>query len=90
MGTVASGVTFGLVLGTVVQVEYDSPTFTAALEAQAFAGQAVVNAVPFVTYYTANPGQYQQGVYNGLSVTFTPLRGFESITINVNVTQFVT
>jgi len=73
-----------------VQVEYDSPTFTAALEAQAFAGQAVVNAVPFVTYYTANPGQYQQGVYNGLSVTFTPLRGFESITINVNVTQFVT
>jgi hypothetical protein len=87
--TVTSGVTFGLVLGQVVQTEMNGPDFGQALDAGAFLGQAVVNAVPFVDYYTANPDDYAVGVYNGFSITFTPLRGFESITININVTDFV-
>ena len=42
---------------------------------------ANVNAVPFTTYVNQNPGDYATGTYNGLSLTFVPLRGFTSITI---------
>jgi len=42
---------------------------------------ANVNAIPFTTYVTQHPGDYATGTYNGLSLTFVPLRGFSSITI---------
>ena len=42
---------------------------------------ANVNAVPFTTYVAQHPGDYATGTYNGLSLTFVPLRGFSSITI---------
>lgn len=87
--TLTSGVTFGLIVGQVIGTSLDAPSFQAALDAGKFAGQCVINAIPFVPYYEANPSDYAIGVYNGFSVTFAPLRGFESITINVNVTNFV-
>lgn len=88
--TLASGVTFGLLLGKVIQTEYDAPTFAQQLQVGAYAGQVACNAVPFVPYFTASPSDYKTGTYNGLSVTMTPLRGFEHITITINVTDFVT
>ena len=42
---------------------------------------ASVNAVPFTTYVAQHPGDYATGTYNGLSLTFVPLRGFSHITI---------
>jgi len=42
---------------------------------------ASVAAVPFTTYVAQHPGDYSTGTYNGLSLTFVPLRGFSSITI---------
>ena len=42
---------------------------------------ATVNAVSFVTYIAENPSDYAAGIYRGLSCTFTPQRGFSSITI---------
>jgi hypothetical protein len=42
---------------------------------------ATVAAVSFVNYTSAHPGDYAAGIYNGLSCTFVPLRGFSSITI---------
>ena len=42
---------------------------------------ATVQAVPFTTYVAQHPGDYATGTYNGLSLTFVPLRGFNSITI---------
>lgn len=42
---------------------------------------ATVQAVPFTTYVAQHPGDYATGTYNGLSLTFVPLRGFSSITI---------
>ena len=42
---------------------------------------ANVVATPFTTYVAQNPGDYATGTYNGLSLTFVPLRGFSSITI---------
>jgi hypothetical protein len=85
-----SAVTFGLALGTVIQLELDGPDLADYFDSGAGAGQIVINAVPFVAYYTANPGDYKIGVYDGLSVTYTPLRGFDNITVNLNVSDFVT
>lgn len=42
---------------------------------------ATVAAVSFVNYVQGHPGDYAEGIYNGLSCTFVPLRGFSSITI---------
>lgn len=47
-----------------------------------------VNAVTFVTYVTDNPSDYAIGKYAGLSVTYTPARGFIQIIFNVNVSSF--
>ena len=48
-----------------------------------------VSAIDFATYCSENPSDYKEGVYDGLSTTYTPSRGFESITFNVDVTDFV-
>lgn len=87
--TLSSGVTFGLLLGTVIQTELDAPTFTRQLEIGAYAGNVVANAIPFVPYYSASPSDYKAGIYNGLSITMTPLGGFQKITINITATDFV-
>ena len=42
---------------------------------------ATVDAITFVTYVAQHPSDYALGIYNGLSVTFIPARGFTSITI---------
>lgn len=87
--TLASAVTFGLLLGTVVQSELNASAYVEALENGAFAGQAVINAVPFPAYFAANPSDFATGTYNGFSATVTPLRGFTQITFFINVTDFV-
>jgi len=89
VGMVGSGITSGLILGNVVQLSLDGPTLAKVLSTGKYAGQAVVNAVPFPAYAKANPSHYRLGIYNGLSITFTPLAGFRSITVFINVTDFV-
>lgn len=89
VSTLSSGVTFGLLLGRVVQTALDGPAFGAALDEGDYAGLVAINAVPFVPYNTENPSDYKDGVYNGFAVTMTPLRGFEQITFNISVTDFV-
>lgn len=87
--TLSRGVTYGLILGKVVQEALDGPDFAQALDDEKFAGQTVINAVPFIPYCQENPSDYKDGVYNGFSAVMTPLRGFEQITFNLNVTDFV-
>lgn len=89
VGMVGSGITAGLILGDVVQLSLDIITLGQVLSSGRYAGRAVVNAVPFTTYSIANPTHYRLGIYNGLSITFTPLAGFRSITVDINVTDFV-
>lgn len=86
--TMTSGVTFGLVLNPVIQAGFDGPALAAALDAGTYIGKTVVNAVPFIPYSIANPGDFKIGKYAGLSVIYTPNRGFISIIFNVNVSQF--
>ena len=88
-GTLTSAITFGMLLGQVVQAELSGTAYAAALAAGTYVGQAVINAVPFAVYYATNNAQYAQGVYNGLSCTVTPLRGFTSITFYISVDSFV-
>lgn len=88
--TVGNAITFGLATGTVTRATLDGPAFTAALDADDFVDQDVVNAVPFVTYTTENPSAYQEGSYGGLSVVYIPMRGFKQIIFNIQVTDFIT
>jgi hypothetical protein len=48
----------------------------------------VVNAVPFQTYYTQNPGDYKNRKYNGLQVLYIPSAGFDTIQVNLVISQF--
>lgn len=87
--TMTTMITVGLALGRVVQTQLDGPSYSAALAAGAFAGSAAVNAVPFAAYYAINESQYALGQYDGFSVIYAPLRGFDHITVNLIVTDFV-
>lgn len=50
----------------------------------------VVEAVPFPTYVLDNPSDYPDGIYRGLSVAYTPSRGFVQIIFNLNVSDIPT
>lgn len=86
--TVADGVAFGLVLGAPVQTQLDGPGLLAAIAAGTYAGLTIVNAIPFISYVTTNTGDYQIGKYAGMSIIYTPKRGFIQIIFNVNVNFF--
>jgi len=88
VSTMNQGITNGLVLNTVKVTALNATDFAAALEAGTFNGFTVVNADPFASYVTENPNNYAAGIYNGFSIVYVPLRGFQSITINVTVSSF--
>ncbi|WP_353613960.1 hypothetical protein [Mangrovibacter phragmitis] len=87
--TMRNGITYGLILGQVVGTKLTTDDFNTNFNNGDYAGNAVINAVPFADYTAANESDYQAGKYGGLSAVMTPKRGFDSITFNVNVTNFV-
>jgi hypothetical protein len=50
---------------------------------------ATVTAVPFSTYTTQNPNDYNNGVYNGFSATVVGQNAFLTLTFNLSAIQFV-
>lgn len=85
-------VSVGLGLGSVVQTELDGTTFALNLANQAYAGQVVINAVPFNAVYGpggSNPGDYVLGIYPGFTAVYTPQRGFTQVIFNIVVQNFV-
>ena len=52
------------------------------------AQSVVVNATSFTDYTTANPNDYNAGIYNGLSATVVGPSGFLTITFNLDAVQF--
>ena len=44
-----------------------------------------ISAVSFATYFQQNPGDYPNGIYNGLSASTVGQAGFLNITFNLNV-----
>lgn len=87
--TLRNGISYGLILGRVIGTKLIQSDFNTEYEKGSYAGNAVINAVPFANYSSLNLSDYQEGKYNGLSAVITPRRGFESITFNLNVTNFV-
>lgn len=87
--TLRSGISYGLILGQVIDTQLTQTAFNEEYEKGTYAGNAVINAVPFADYTSLNQSDYADGKYNGLSAVVTPRRGFESITFNLNVTNFV-
>jgi len=86
--TMNNGITYGLVLNTVKGTTLSAAAFNQALDADTYSGYTVVNADPFASYVTENPDNYHEGLYTGISINYTPLIGFESIVINISVSQF--
>lgn len=83
-------ITFGLAVGSVLAVELDANSFQQALDQNQFTAQAVINAIPFVAYASANPTDYKTGRYAGLTIVYIPQRGFTQIVLNVVVSDFLT
>jgi hypothetical protein len=88
-GTLATGVADGMILGTVTQSALSTADFIAAVASGQFVGQAVVNAMPFLSYSALNPTDYAQGKYGGFTIAMVPQRGFKQIIINIQVSSFV-
>ena len=84
-----NGVSYGIILFNVKQTQLDVQPFNVAINNDSLAGFTVVNAIPFILYSGENTGDYKIGRYAGFAAQFTPLRGFDSIVINFNVTNFV-
>jgi hypothetical protein len=87
--TMQDAQTFGMVLGKIEMTQYDGPNLTAAIQQGTFAGKCDVNAVPFLNYTLANPGDYKMGEYDGLSTLFIPARGFIHILVNIVASNLV-
>jgi hypothetical protein len=87
--TAAQGVAAGLALGPVNAYSLAPADFINLLTGGNAPVGVIVNAVPFVTYVTQNPLDYPLGKYGGLSIAYTPARGFTTIVFNINVSNFV-
>jgi hypothetical protein len=88
--TFKNAITFGLSTGTVTRTALSPADFSNALNDGDFAGQNVVNAVPFLPYVTANPSDYKAGKYAGFTGVYIPARGFQQIVFGILVTDFLT
>jgi hypothetical protein len=89
VGQFTSAVSFGLANGSVTQAGLDGPAFVAQLDAGTYAGQDVVNAVPFADYTEENPDAYKEGTYGGFTGVYIPMRGFRQIIFNIQVTDLI-
>ena len=87
--TCVTAVSYGLALGNVVTTQLSQAQFAANVSAGLYAGQVVVNAVPFDNWNALNPSAYRIGQYGGLSVAYSPQLGFQQIIININATETV-
>lgn len=89
VNTVQSAVQFGLANGGVTQTSLDGPVFQQNLDNGVYAGQNVVNAIPFALYTAENPSAYAQGLYGGFTVVYIPMRGFRQIIFSILVTSLL-
>lgn len=84
-----AGVSFALLQGSVARATLDPVTFQQNFDNGLYTNQCVVNAVPFLTYVTLNPGDYKPGRYNGIQCVIIPKRGFKQIFFNLTVSSLI-
>lgn len=88
VSTMNTGISGGLVLNPTKALTLTAADYAQALNADTYSGFTLINADPFPSYVAENPNDYGNGVYDGFSIDMTPLRGFESITFNITVSDF--
>jgi hypothetical protein len=88
VATMQQGIANGLVLNPIRATALSAADLQNALSVGTFTGFTLVNADPFGSYTTENPNDYGTGTYNGIYDRFTPLRGFQAVTVNVTVSSF--
>jgi hypothetical protein len=87
--TMQTEIATGLALGQLVYTQLTGTAFAQAYALNQFAGQVVVNAIPFVSFVTLESGDYAEGIYAGLAVAYTVQLGFRQIIYNVSVSNFI-
>lgn len=87
--TALSAVNFGLALGQVIQTQLTAAQLQQVLADRTYAGNVLINAVPFSSYYSLAESDYPIGKYAGFTIVYTPQRGFQQIVVNIIVTDFV-
>lgn len=88
-GMAAQMISYNLAVGPVTAYSLSAAAFTALLESGNAPLGMLVNAVPFVSYVALNPNDYPIGKYAGLTMSYTPARGFQNITFNIGVANFI-
>jgi hypothetical protein len=88
VGVMTTANSAALVLNQVNPTKLSAAALAQALDVGTYNNTTLVNADPFASYTAENPNDYAAGIYNGISVDFTPQIDFDSITINVNVSNF--
>ncbi|MES2048855.1 MAG: hypothetical protein V4447_10670 [Pseudomonadota bacterium] len=88
-GVAASAIANGLAVGPVSAYTMTAAAFAAFLASGTAPVGVLVNAVPFVSYVRLNPSDYPIGNYGGLSMAYTPARGFSTIVFNIAVSNFI-
>lgn len=86
--TANRAISSGLALGRVILTSLDANTFATNVSTGKYAGNFVINAVPFDNYVSTNPSDYANQIYGGFSAAYVPQYGFQQIVFNLNVTQF--
>lgn len=87
--TLQTGVSYGLLNGSVTQTALDQATFTQNLDNGVYAGQNVINAIPFSIYTAANPSDYGEGLYAGFTAVAIPQTGFKQIVFALLLTDLL-
>jgi hypothetical protein len=85
--TAATAVAVNLALGPVFTYKMTDADFTSFLNGGTAPIGVLINAVPFASWIALNPSTYVIGQYGGISMSFTPQRGFNNIVFNVDVVQ---
>ena len=86
--TVTNAVSFKLASGGITKTALDPTTFAQNFQNGLYAGQNVVNAVPWVTYTQQNQANWKAGIY-GLGLVYLPSRPFKQILLNITVSNLV-
>jgi hypothetical protein len=84
-----TAVAYNLAYGGIILTQLDPVTFGNNLQNDVYAGNNVINAVPCATYVALNPGAYAAKNYGGLSCVFIPQTGFDTIVMNLLVTNLL-
>lgn len=88
VNTITRGISYGLILGNPIGTQLPQLQFNTNYDQGLYAGNAPVNAVPFVSWSELNPSSYKEGVYGGFTVVIIPARGFEQLAVQLNISQF--